>query len=333
MRGRLDRRRFLSITAAAGGMSLVPLALAGAATGSALYRWRGTALGAEASIVLHHPDADAARSLVGACVAEIERLEKVFSLYREDSAISRLNRDGVLKAPPLELTHLLGDCRRFSRMTDGAFDVTVQPLWRLYAEHFARPGADPAGPGPSALMRAQTLVDHGGVTVDPARVSFARPGMAITLNGIAQGYITDRVAEMLRAEGIERVLLDLGEVRAVGLHPSGRPWQVGRRDPRALDRVVDTIELSDRALAISAPAATRFDESGHHHHLFDPKTGRAAQHAYSVSVFARDAVTADALSTAFCIMPEAGVRDVMADVEDISAQITKMNGDTETYSA
>ncbi len=331
MSRRLGRRRFVAISAAAAGLSLAPTALAQAAAGPALQRWRGAALGAQASIMLHHPDGKAARALIAACVAEIRRLEKSFSLFREDSAISRLNREGVLDAPPLELVRLLSDCRRFSRLTDGAFDVTVQPLWHLYAEHYSRPEADPSGPSPAALSHARGLVGYGAVDSDPARIAFARPGMAITLNGIAQGYITDRVAAVLRAGGIESVLLDLGEVRGFGTHPSGRPWLVGLRDASTPDLIADAVELSDQAVATSAPAATRFDESDHHHHLFDPKTGRGAQHANAVSVFAPDAITADALSTAFCIMPENRVRDIVAGVEGISARITNRDGEIVSY--
>ena len=330
---RVSRRRFLTITGALAGFSLAPSALAHAAARSALHHWRGGALGAEARILLHHPDDAAARRLIAACVDEIARLERVFSLHRADSALSRLNRDGALDAPPFALTRLLSNCRRFSRITGGAFDATVQPLWRLYADHFSREDADPAGPDPAALARARALVDHRAVMVDAAGIAFARTGMAITLNGIAQGCITDRVAALLRASGIECVLLDLGEVRALGRHPSGRPWQVGLRDPRRPGRIAASVDLSDRAIATSAPSATRFDASGDHHHLFDPGSGRPARRALGVSVIARDATTADALSTAFCVMPEPAIRAVVAATAGVSARIVRRTGETVSYPA
>ena len=132
---------------------------AGAAGAEAaqLHRWSGIALGAGAEIVLHDPDAARARRLIARCVAEIDRLEDVFSLYRPESAIRRLNRDGRLAAPPLELVALLAEARSYSERTEGAFDVTVQPLWHLYAAHFSRPGADPRGPAEADLARAQAL--------------------------------------------------------------------------------------------------------------------------------------------------------------------------------
>ena len=293
------RRRFVAIAAAAAGLPFAAIR-AGAETAH-LHRWSGIALGAAAEIVLHDPDAARARRLIARCVAEIDRLEDVFSLYRPESAISRLNRDGWLAAPPLELVALLAEARTYSERTEGAFDVTVQPLWRLYAAHFARPGADPRGPGAAAHARAQALVDYRAVEVEPAEVRFARPGMAVTLNGIAQGYITDRVAALLQDPGMGDVLLDIGEVRALGRHPDGRPWHVGLRHAAEPDTVARTVTLSDRAVATSAGIASPFDASGRHHHLFDPATGRPAPGTGQVSVIAPRATMADALSTALAV--------------------------------
>jgi len=286
-------RRRLLIGAAAAGLTL-PF---GAAANPRAFRWRGVALGAEATILLHHPDRGAAERIVAACVAEIARLEAIFSLYRPGSALRRLNRAGALDAPPPELVALLSEAKTIAALTGGAFDPTVQPLWRLYAAHFAAADADPAGPAAEAIDRARALVDHRAVAVDSARISL-RPGMAVTLNGIAQGYVTDRVAELLRGAGLAHVLIDLGEVRALDGRPDGTPWRValGAADG-------PTIDLTDRAVTTSRPDGTRF--GGHFHHLFDPATGRSADRATAVSVIAPRATTADALSTALAVLPVA----------------------------
>ena len=295
------RRRFIAIAAAAAGL---PLVATGARAETAhLHRWTGIALGAAAEIVLHDTDTARAHGLIARCVAEIDRLEDVFSLYRTESAVSRLNREGRLAAPPLELVALLAEARVFSERTEGAFDATVQPLWRLYAAHFARPGADPRGPAAADLARTQALVDYRAVEIEPSTVRFARPGMAVTLNGIAQGYITDRVAVLLQDAGMGDVLLDIGEVRALGRHPAGRPWRVGLRHAAEPETVARTLALADRAVATSADIASPFDASGRHHHLFDPATGRPAPTTGQVSVIAPRATVADALSTALAVSP------------------------------
>ena len=288
---RTDRRRFLAISAVAAA------GLPGTARAAPpLVVWRGQALGAMASIRLAHPDRMAAERLIGDCVAEIARLEAIFSLYRADSAVCRLNTEGALDAPPLELVELLSRCAAFSERTGGVFDVTVQPLFRRYAEHFAAPDADPAGP---PIEDALVLVGWRGVEIGPERVTFARPGMAITLNGVAQGYITDRVAELLRAHGMTDVLVDLGELRALGRHPEGRPWRAG------LPGRAETFDLIDgagaAALAVSSGAGSPFEPTGRLNHLLDPATGRCAAPERLVAVLARDATTADAVATALAV--------------------------------
>ena len=287
-----DRRRFLAVSAAAA-------ALPGTARAAPpLVVWRGQALGAMASIRLAHPDRMAAERLIGDCVAEIARLEAIFSLYRADSAVCRLNTEGALDAPPLELVELLSHCAAFSERTGGVFDVTVQPLFRRYAEHFAAPDADPAGP---PIEDALVLVGWRGVEIGPERVAFARRGMAITLNGVAQGYITDRVAELLRAGGMTDVLVDLGELRALGRHPEGRPWRAGLPGRAETFDLVDGVGAA--ALAVSSGAGSPFEPTGRFNHLLDPATGRCATPERLVAVLARDATTADAVTTALAVVP------------------------------
>ncbi|GLI92758.1 hypothetical protein LMG27198_17500 [Methylocystis echinoides] len=92
--------------------------------------------------------------MIAACVAEARRLEAVFSLCRPDSALCRLNRDATLEAPPADLLRLLSECREMHDLTSGAFDPTVQQLWNLYASHFSRADADPAGPGSARIAAA-----------------------------------------------------------------------------------------------------------------------------------------------------------------------------------
>jgi len=306
----------LQITAAVAGASLLPGA-SSARTEPLV--WRGTALGAASSVTLYHPDEAAARALLADALAEVRRLEGIFSLYRADSALSRLNRDGALVAPPLELVALLGQARAISELTGGAFDATVQPLWQLYAEHFAGPNADPAGPGPAEIAAALELVDYRALQVASRAIRFARPGMAVTLNGIAQGYITDRVADLLRRAGLDRVLIDLGEIRALGRHPDGRPWTAGIAKPDGGGAMLAELALDARALATSAPAGTRFEPSGRHHHLFDPRSGRSEQGFASVSVLAPTAALADGLSTGFSSLDLEEIGAVCRRLENVAA--------------
>jgi thiamine biosynthesis lipoprotein len=303
---RLLRRRFIGITAAAAGMTLLPLPFRAAppAQPSARLRvWRGVALGADATLQIHHSDARIAARLIERCLAEVHRLERVFSLYRGDSAIATLNRQGFLEYPPTDFVQLLGRSEYFSRLTEGAFDATVQPLWRLYATHFGRRHPDPRGPSEHARRAALALVGHSGVEIDAHRIRFHRVGMGLTLNGIAQGYITDRVAELLLNCGLEQALVDMGEIRALGERPGGGPWEVGLEDPTSPERIAQTVGIRNLAISTSGGYGTRFDAAGRFNHIFDPANGRTSTRYLSVSVVGPRATDVDALSTAFSVMP------------------------------
>jgi thiamine biosynthesis lipoprotein len=297
----ITRRRFIAITAAAGGLPLLPIAPARA--DSRLRVWSGTALGCDATLQIHHPDAATADRLIAASLAEVERLERIMSLYRPDSALSRLNRDGTLENPPFDLVRVLSESRRYGAISGGAFDVTVQPLWNLYAGHFSQPDASPDGPTADDIAATVARVGQDALDVDPSRLRFARPGMGVTLNGVGQGYITDRVVELLRAGGVEHALVDMGKTRAIGGHPAGGPWSVGLEDPRAPGAIAERIALTDRAVATAGGYGTLFDAAGRFNHIFEPWSGRTSWRWLSVSVEAATATESNALSNAFAVMP------------------------------
>jgi len=307
----VSRRRVFGLLAVCG----LPLVLGGRGVRSGevapVLRWHGTALGAPAEISLAHPDAAKARAVIGRCLSEVVRLEAVFSLFQGESEISRLNRDGRIRGASLDMRLLLAEAVRFGRLTGGAFDVTVQPLWELYAAHFAAQGPESDGPSERARAAALRRVDYRQIEIGGADVGFLRPGMAVTLNGIAQGYITDRIAAILHNEGFDRVLANLGEI-AVLKPPEGQTgWPVRIGDPDGRHDERDAMLLANRAIATSAGGATRFDRAGRHHHLFDPRTGRSAHRHRAVSVISRSAALSDALSTALAILPPAETEQLL----------------------
>lgn len=280
----INRRRVLAVLAAAS----LPVPLAVASDG--ITRWRGVALGARASLTIATPGAD---DLVQESLSTINRLERVFSLYRADSELSRLNREGRLAHPSPDLLQVLSLVSSVHEATEGAFDPTVQPLWDLYAKWYVEHGV---APPQRDLEQTLDLVGWHKVQYDPREVWFAQPGMAITLNGVAQGYIADRVADLLRGEGLEHVLVETGEVMAVGRHPDGRPWKA------ALQGTTDTIDLDDGALAVSNPSATHFDADGKAGHILDPRSGHPGGRWSRVVTRAPTAALADALSTGGCLL-------------------------------
>jgi thiamine biosynthesis lipoprotein len=321
---RSSRRRFLKIVAAAAGAAA--LATRSATAPGMRHVERDFLLGTDTEIQLYHPDAHAARAAIARCFAEVRRLEAIFSLEQPGSALSRLNRHGRLEHPPAELVALLGLSRDFSRATSGAFDVTVQPLWQLFVRHFAANPADARGPAPTDIEQALSCVDYRQVQLGSERIVLGRNGAAITLNGIAQGFVTDRIAEALRAQGFDHVLVNMGEMRALQGHADGTPWRVGVADPDQPWHSFLTLPLFDRAIATSGGYGTAFDASGRHHHLFDPRRGSSANYYRSVSVIAPDATTADALSTGLYALPLAAALAVVDARPDVGALLLGNDG-------
>jgi thiamine biosynthesis lipoprotein len=304
----------------------MPLGASRKSAGAHLVEWRGTSLGAVAKIRIDHVDQAAAQSLLRQVVSESRRLETVFSLYLPDSSLCELNRHGVLLAPPAELSEILTLCDHFWRVTHGTFDPTVQPLWRCYADYFAMNDGTSEGPSATKKREALELVGWERVHFDRDKVVFDRRGMGLTLNGIAQGYITDRVVELLRVAGIESCLVDMGEIRGLGAHPDGRPWEVALEAPSGAFDGERSIAIINKAVATSSAVGFRFDEQGRFNHLFDPSTGACAYPARNLTVVAATAVAADALSTAFALMDEKGIKSVLSRWGDAQSYITTESG-------
>lgn len=268
----MNRRRFLTIAAAA--------TLTRPARAKTPAVWNGRALGAAARILLHGTEPHRAQRVFTRVEAELLRIESHFSLHI-DSALVRLNRAGRLAHPAPELLALFDLASRIHAATGGAFDPSIQPLWLATAT-----GGDVEG--------ARSLVGWKRLRIDRDEIALA-PGQAVTFNGIAQGAAADRIAALLRAEGFGDVLIDMGEIVALGQN-GGRDWQAAIAAPDGSE--LARLGLTGRALAVSSPGGTRI--GGGAPHILHPAGLRPRWSTVAVS--APDAATADALSTAFCLM-------------------------------
>jgi thiamine biosynthesis lipoprotein len=155
--------------------------------------------------------------------------------------------------------------------------------------------------------------------------------MGITLNSVAQGFITDVIADMLRNEGFESAVVDLGEYRTIGRHPDGHPWRIGIRDGRNAGKIERTVDLADMALAVSGGYGTTFEPSGRFHHIFDPHTGMSANNVVDVAVIGPRATAADGLATAICAAGEARVAALLAAYPKMRAIVTRLDGTSATF--
>jgi FAD:protein FMN transferase len=342
------RRRIVRIVAAAAGLPLLIAAVRATAPAGQLFRWQGDVLGAVSELALWHTDAALAQRAILRVRGEIARYERIFSLYRPDSEIARLNAEGALARPSPELRALVEASQRLSVLSGGAFDISVQPLWRLYEAHFwSHSDIQPDILG-RARDVARDLVDFRAIDSGGARIAFARAGMGITLNSLAQGFITDAVADLLRNEGFDSAVVDLGEFRTLGRHPDGHPWRIGIRDgigkgegarkdavgeaadgearPDISGSIGRTVELDDTALAVSGGYGTPFEPTGRFHHIFDPHTGASASALVDVAVIGPRATAANGLSTAICVAGEARAPALLAAYPGTRAIVTRPDG-------
>lgn len=301
----LSRRKFL-VYAASAGAACGAGAIVATGDAAPTFVWRGSALGGEAKVALYGADAVQARDALQEVASEIERLENIFSLHRESSEISRLNAQGHLEGAAQDLVDVLRAAAIWRRKTEGAFNPLVQPLWKAAAT-----GAAIAEPMLESV--------RGEITVG-AQVLLP-PRSQVTLNGIAQGRIADRVTELLLRHGFDDVVIDAGELRIPGR---------GRRAV-GIPALKSAISVGEVAIATSEPRALVFDTRTFRHHLIDPGTGLSPRHWESISVLAPTAETADALSTAFAILPHEAVGDLVATLSDVAVIGADAKGRVRTF--
>jgi thiamine biosynthesis lipoprotein len=256
------------------------------------------ALGSDVSITVHGLARAAAERALDAAFAELETVESVMSLYQPDSQVCRLNRQGFLDQPHPYLVQVLRAAESTSRQTDGALDITVQPLWDLHrmAKQQGRLPSD------DELAAAKSRVDWRRVSVTAHRIDLGGSGTSITLNGIAQGFAADRARSALAAHGVQQALINTGEVASLGSRSAGNPWSVGIQHPRNTDAYTAVAALNGRSLATSGDYETTFTADFRTNHIFDPRTGRSPAELASVSIVAPTALEADALSTAAMVL-------------------------------
>lgn len=263
-----------------------------------------TQLGTAVHITVVHPDQAAGHAMVENAFAEFERLENVFSRYRAGTAVSRLNRDGVVHDAPVELVEVMSRSLDYSQLSGGAFDVTVAPVLNLYVSRFAQTDVPPPD---AEIEAARALVGWQGVRIEGSTIALAHPGMAVTMDGIAKGFVVDRAVAQLTRDGAEKVLVEAGgDMGAAGADHD--PWKVAILDPHDLQASLGTVQLRGQGLASSGDYMQYFTPDKRYNHIIDPRTGRSPEHSSGTTIRARTAMDADAISTsAFVLGPVDGI--------------------------
>lgn len=282
----------------------------------------GRVFGANVTLRALHATPSVADAALDDAFNRMAAVDALMSLYREDSQLSLLNRDGVLATPDRRLVEVLGVAQDLAQRTGGAFDVTVQPLWLAFADAQGRGSL----PQPDEIAAAKGRVGWQRLEVTPERVRLGAPGMAITLNGLAQGYGADVAVAALREHGIEHALLDTGEFATIGAKEAGAPWVLGVRHPRDAAAIAARVAMDGRRLATSGDYETVFSPDFVHNHIFDPAVGDSPVELASVSVLAPTGILADGLSTAFMVMGAERSLALAAQLDRVDALLIAKDG-------
>lgn len=298
----IDRRTFLrrvgalSAGAALGGAGVAAVVRRRAAGGPGESVTR-IAMGTFVTVDVDDDHRDRALEAIEDAFDAMDRAVDRLNRHDRRSALAVLNERGVLAAPPRDLVVVLERARRLHEATRGAFDPTVAPLVDLFAR---RVGGEHRRPSESELGEALDRVGMDRVRVSAGEVRFDREGIAVTLDGIAKGYVVDRMAEALERAGVRRWLVDAGgDIRADG--GDRAPWRVAVRNPDG-GRYPDVIRLERGAVATSGSYEVFYDDARLYHHIVDPRTGRSPHDVVSASVCASNAMDADGLATAAVVL-------------------------------
>jgi thiamine biosynthesis lipoprotein len=258
-------------------------------------------MGTAVRVELWSEERAAGQAAIAAVMAEMHRIDDTMSPFKPQSELSRVNREAARQAVPVSpaLYDVIARSIEFSRLSDGAFDITFASVGHLYDY---RQRIRPSEP---ELARAREAIGWRNLELEPrsSTIRFARPGVRIDLGGFAKGLAVDNGAAILRTRGIRNAIVTAGGDSYILGDRRGRPWTIGIRDPRDAGRMAAVLPLRDVALSTSGDYERYFDQDGvRYHHLIDPATGRSPDGVRSVTVIARDGLTSEALTKCVFVM-------------------------------
>jgi len=273
---------------------------------SSLVKETGTLMDTFCEISCYSSDKDKTVSAIREAFKEMERIEKVFSKFDENSEVSKINKLASLDKLSVskEVFGLTERAVYYSRISGGAFDITVAPLMEIWG--FARRHG--SIPGKEAIEKALKGVGYKNIELDPKGgfVKFLNKDTEVDFGGIAKGYAVDRAKDLLVSRGIKDGLINLGgNIFALGSAPGKKSWKIGIHDPRNKGKLLYSFELTNKAISTSGNYERFFEIDGKRYsHIINPVTGVPCQGIISVTVVADSAEEADALSTAIFVMGE-----------------------------
>ncbi|HKI48618.1 MAG TPA: FAD:protein FMN transferase [Desulfobacteria bacterium] len=282
-------------------------------------------MGTLVEITVSHSDPDVIQAVTTQAFDEMTHIEQLMSTYLPDSEISRINRAAGKEAIPVspEVEEVIREGIYWSEKSNGAFDITVEPLVYLWGFD----GEKEIIPSENTLSKTASLVNYKDIEIKDHTVRLKRRGMAINVGGLAKGYAVDRAISILRGKVKNGIVNAGGDLFAFGQKSEQTPWNIGLQHPRKPQELLAAFAVENQAVATSGDYQRYFIKDGiRYHHIFDPKTGKPARLMISATIITTEVMDADALATAVFVMgPEKGIEWVDS-MENIEAMVVLPNG-------
>lgn len=254
-------------------------------------------------------DSNAARvnKSLHAAFETMKKIEAKLSHKLEDSEVVQLNNNGVKKDISDDFEKVLTKALFYGQVSNGAFDISVQPILDLYTKSFRELKQPPSD---EEIKKTLLLIDYSKITLHEDKKVTLEPDMKITLGGIAKGHIIDAAFETVRSYGIKNVLVNAGgDIRAIGKNIRNEPWLIALQNPRDRGDFIAKLSLFNTAIATSGDYERYFEPEKKFHHIVNPQTGYSAIDLISVTIIAPQAIDADALATSvFVLGKEKGLK-------------------------
>jgi len=281
---------------------------------------RGTQdiMGTIVQITIYDNDTTKANKAMEEAFEEMKLIDSMLSIYQNESEISKLNDEKILSLPSGDLLLNIAYSSYYGNLTNGSFDITVQPILDLYKDSFSVNGRAPTD---DEIEQELMKVDYKRIEFNTTAITLGHD-QRITLGGIAKGYAVDRAIDILYGFNISHALVNAGgDLRAIGMKDNNTPWNIGLANPRDKMEYVALIKLSNRSVVTSGDYERYFNENKTFHHIIDPKTGYSATELMSVTIIADNALDADAIATSVFVMGKEKGLALIESLEDVECLI------------
>ena len=275
-------------------------------------------MGTYVSIIVY-ADKNCGNEIIESAYKKIEELERIASNYDENSEVCRLNQQGYLDEASDELLEMIDLSIEYYKITDGSFDITIEPLLKLWSEGLWKESEEVQA---EKISEALMLVGSDKINIENRKIEFELDGMSVTLGGIAKGYIIDKAMDVIQKAGIENALINAGgDIVTLGAKGDGEMWNISLENPDNTDESIASFSFAGKAAATSGNYYRYFDPDKEVHHIIDPKTGFSAGECISVTVIAQTCTEADILATSIFVMGSQDGLKLVESLDNVEALI------------